>query len=84
MSDLQRRDFLKGGGVRGRYDRGSTPRTAAQWRVQRRAGVASRFHQSQWIPGNPPDVLATIFGKRVALYKKFPRNDVFISSKSGP
>jgi oxalate decarboxylase len=34
---------------------------------------------SQWIAGNPPDVLATNFSKPAALFDKFPRRDVFIS-----
>ena len=34
--------------------------------------------------GNPTDVLATNFGKPEVLFKKFPPNDVFISSKDGP
>lgn len=39
---------------------------------------------SQWIAGNPTDVLATNFGKPAALFEKFPRSDVFLASKSGP
>ena len=39
---------------------------------------------AQWIAGNPTDVLATNFGKPAALFERFPRNDVFISSKDGP
>lgn len=38
---------------------------------------------SQWIAGNPADVLATNFGKPAALFDKFPKQDVFISSKEG-
>ena len=34
--------------------------------------------------GNPTDVLATNFGNPEALFKQFPPNDVFISSKDGP
>ena len=34
--------------------------------------------------GNPPDVLATNFGKPEALFKKVPPNEVFISFKDGP
>ena len=33
---------------------------------------------------NPPDVLATNFGKPATLFEKFPRKDVFIASKDGP
>jgi oxalate decarboxylase len=39
---------------------------------------------SQWIAGNPTDVLATNFGKPTALFEKFPRKDVFIASSLGP
>jgi oxalate decarboxylase len=46
-------------------------------------GVYETIDLSQWIAGNPADVLATNFGKPPALFEKFPRNDVFISSKEG-
>jgi oxalate decarboxylase len=39
---------------------------------------------SQWIAGNPTDVLATNFSKPAALFEKFPRDDVFVASKNGP
>jgi oxalate decarboxylase len=42
-------------------------------------GVYETIDLSQWIAGNPSDVLATNFGKPEALFKKFPTNDVFIS-----
>jgi oxalate decarboxylase len=38
---------------------------------------------SQWIAGNPADVLATNFGQPAALFDKFPRRDVFITDKNG-
>ncbi len=47
-------------------------------------GVYETIDLSQWIAGNPTEVLATNFGKPEVLFKKFPRNDVFISSKDGP
>ncbi len=47
-------------------------------------GIYETIDLSQWIAGNPTDVLATNFGKPEALFKKFPQNDVFISSKDGP
>jgi oxalate decarboxylase len=47
-------------------------------------GVYETIDLSQWIAGNPADVLATNFGKPEAPFKKFPRNDVFISLKDGP
>jgi oxalate decarboxylase len=34
---------------------------------------------SQWIAGNPADILATNFGKPAALFDKFPKRDVFIA-----
>ncbi len=37
---------------------------------------------SQWIAGNPPDVLATNFRKPQTLFDRFPRRDAFITSKT--
>lgn len=34
---------------------------------------------TQWIAGNPAEILATNFGKPAALFEKFPRKDVFIA-----
>ena len=34
---------------------------------------------SQWIAGNPADILATNFAQDAALFEKFPRKDVFIT-----
>ncbi len=34
---------------------------------------------SQWIAGNPTDVLATNFGQDPSLFEKFPRKDVFMT-----
>jgi oxalate decarboxylase len=45
------------------------------------SGVYETIDLSQWIAGNPLDVLATNFGKPASLFEKFPRRDVFISSK---
>jgi oxalate decarboxylase len=36
---------------------------------------------SAWIAGNPVDVLATNFNKPASLFEKFPRKDVFISTR---
>jgi oxalate decarboxylase len=47
-------------------------------------GVYEEIDLSEWIAGNPPDVLATNFGKPAALFEKFPRKDVFITDKEGP
>ncbi|HLI62143.1 MAG TPA: cupin domain-containing protein [Terriglobales bacterium] len=34
---------------------------------------------SQWIAGNPADILATNFSQDAALFEKFPRRDVFLT-----
>ncbi len=47
-------------------------------------GVYASIDLSQWIAGNPSDVLATNFSQPAALFEKFPRRDVFIASKDGP
>ena len=46
-------------------------------------GVYETIDLSQWIAGNPPDVLATNFGKPASLVEKLPRKDVFIADKEG-
>jgi oxalate decarboxylase len=35
---------------------------------------------TQWIAGNPADVLATNFGQPTTVIEKFPKQDVFISN----
>jgi oxalate decarboxylase len=47
-------------------------------------GIYQSIDLSQWIAANPPDVLATNFGKPASLFKTFPHADVFISGKPGP
>ncbi len=47
-------------------------------------GIYAGIDLSQWIAGNPPDVLATNFGKPAALFEKFPHRDQFITGKEGP
>ena len=42
-------------------------------------GVYETIDLSQWLAGNPADVLATNFGKPAALFDKFPKMDVFIA-----
>ena len=39
---------------------------------------------SQWIAGNPADVLATNFSQRPELFEKFPHGDVFVANNGGP
>ncbi|MDG3008400.1 cupin domain-containing protein [Paludisphaera mucosa] len=49
------------------------------------SGVYSKIDLSEWIAGNPLDVLAANFGKPAALFEKFPRSDVYIAPEaSGP
>jgi oxalate decarboxylase len=48
------------------------------------SGVYEDIDLSEWMAGNPPDVLATNFGKPAALFEKFPRKDVFITDKDAP
>jgi oxalate decarboxylase len=43
------------------------------------SGIYQDIDLSEWIASNPPDVLATNFGKPAALFEKFPRKDVFIT-----
>ncbi|HEY1784666.1 MAG TPA: cupin domain-containing protein [Pirellulales bacterium] len=47
-------------------------------------GIYQAIDLSQWIAGNPTDVLATNFSKPASLFDKFPKSDVFIASKDGP
>ncbi len=46
-------------------------------------GIYETIDLSQWIAGNPADVLATNFGKPASLFEKFPLQDRFISPKEG-
>ncbi|QEH38888.1 Oxalate decarboxylase OxdD [Aquisphaera giovannonii] len=46
-------------------------------------GVYETIDLSQWIAGNPADVLATNFGKPAELFAKFPHRDVFIAPPGG-
>ena len=47
-------------------------------------GVYAAIDLSQWIAGNPTNVLATNFSKPAALFEKFPKRDVFIAGPQGP
>lgn len=44
-------------------------------------GVYETIDLSQWIAGNPPDVLGTNFGKPAAQVEKLPHKDLFIVPK---
>jgi len=43
------------------------------------AGIYEDIDLSEWMAGNPVDVLATNFSQPAALFEKFPKQDVFIS-----
>ena len=43
------------------------------------SGIYEDIDLTEWIAGNPPDVLATNFGKPASLFQRFPRRDVFIT-----
>jgi oxalate decarboxylase len=47
------------------------------------AGTYEGIDLSQWIAGNPADVLATNFGQRPELFEKFPNHDVFVAGRDG-
>lgn len=47
-------------------------------------GIYAAIDLSQWIAGNPVDVLATNFAQPPELIEKFPHGDVFIADKNGP
>jgi oxalate decarboxylase len=44
-------------------------------------GVYATIDLSQWLAGNPLDVLVTNFSKPAALFEKFPKKEVFITDK---
>jgi oxalate decarboxylase len=46
-------------------------------------GVYGTIDLSQWIAGNPVNVLATNFDQPAALCEKFPHKDLFIVDKNG-
>jgi oxalate decarboxylase len=47
-------------------------------------GIYASIDLTQWIAGNPADVLATNFGQTTELVEKFPHRDVFVAGKKGP
>jgi oxalate decarboxylase len=47
------------------------------------AGTYESIDLSQWIAGNPADVLATNFGQPPDLFGKFPNRDVFLAGAKG-
>jgi oxalate decarboxylase len=58
--------------------------SAARILVGLNSGTYESIDLTQWIAGNPADVLATNFGQTAELVQKFPHRDVFITAKSGP
>ena len=48
------------------------------------AGNYEAIDLSQWIAGNPADVLATNFAQPPELFGKFPNHDVFLAGSRGP
>jgi oxalate decarboxylase len=47
------------------------------------SGVYEDVDLTEWIVGNPVDVLATNFGRPASVFHKFPKKDVFIADKDG-
>ena len=47
-------------------------------------GIYEAINLSQWIAGNPADVLATNFSQPAALFEKFPHKEVFIAVRMVP
>jgi oxalate decarboxylase len=47
------------------------------------SGIYETIDLSQWVAGNPTDVLATNFSRPPSLFEKFPRRDIFIADKDG-
>jgi oxalate decarboxylase len=47
-------------------------------------GVYEAINLSEWIAGNPLDVLATNFGKPASVFEAFPRKEVFIAGPHRP
>jgi oxalate decarboxylase len=48
------------------------------------SGIYASIDLTQWIAGNPADVLATNFGQTAELVQKFPHRDVFVAGSKGP
>lgn len=48
------------------------------------AGEYAAVDLSQWLSGNPADVLATNFGRPPGFFAGFPKGDVFVAARPGP
>ncbi len=59
-------------------------RTPSRMLIGFNTGEYQTIDLSQWMAGNPTDVLATNFSKSASLFEKFPKRDVFIAPKSEP
>jgi oxalate decarboxylase len=47
------------------------------------SGVYEDIDLTEWLAANPPDVLATNFGRPPSLFQKFPRRDSFVTGGNG-
>jgi oxalate decarboxylase len=48
------------------------------------SGIYEAIDLSQWIAGNPADVLATNFAQPSELFGRFPKHDVFLAGSAEP
>ena len=62
----------------------NTGSTRARILIGFNSGIYESIDLTQWIAGNPADVLATNFDQTTELVKKFPHRDVFVAGKNGP
>lgn len=62
----------------------NTGTTPARVLIGFNTGIYATIDLSQWIAGNPPDVLAANFGQPADVFDRFPKSDVFISGAGGP
>jgi oxalate decarboxylase len=62
----------------------NTGNSAARILIGFNSGIYESIDLTQWIAGNPADVLATNFGQSAELVEKFPHRDGFVAPKSGP
>lgn len=54
-------------------------RTKSRMLIGFNTGIYQTIDLSQWIAGNPLDVLATNFSKPASVFERFPKSDVFIA-----
>lgn len=62
----------------------NTGTTPARLLIGFNTGIYQSIGLSQWIAGNPADVLATNFSQPAELFEKFPKAEVFLAGKDGP